>query len=94
MAIRVGRHTFSYSTYDPPSDVLEVGVEGPPSGRRERSPEHHIWRFGEDDQLTGITFMNPRAQLEREGAVYVTLPSGEKERAAGAETLIRNTAES
>jgi hypothetical protein len=90
MAVRIGRHTFNYSTYDPPSDVLEVGVEGPPMGRRERSPEDHVWRLGDDDRLVGITFMNPRRQLEREGAVYVTLPTGERERVAGAERLLRS----
>ena len=89
MAVRIGRHTFSYSTYDPPSDVLEVGVEGPPTGRRERSPEDHFWRLDDDDRLVGITFMNPRAQLERDGAVFVTLPTGERERVAGAERLLR-----
>jgi hypothetical protein len=89
MAVRIGRHTFNYSTYDPPSDVLEVGVEGPPTGRRERSPEDHIWRLDDDERLIGITFMNPRAQLERDGAVYITLPTGERERVAGAERLLR-----
>ena len=89
MAVRIGRHTFSYVTYDPPSDVLEVGVEGPPQGRRERSPEEHIWRLDDEARLVGITFMNPRDQLEREGAVYVTLPTGERERVAGAERLLR-----
>jgi hypothetical protein len=34
--------------------------------------------------------MNPRHQLERDGAVYVTLPSGERERVAGAEAMIRS----
>ena len=90
MAIRIGRHTFTWSTYDPPSDVLDVGVEGPPAGRRERSPEEHIWRLDDDDRLVGITFMNPREQLEREGALYVTLPTGERERVAGAERLLRS----
>jgi len=89
MSLRVGRHTFSYATYDASSDVLYAFTEGPPRGRREHTPEEHIWRFDDEDRFVGITFMNPRAQLEREGAVYVTLPSGEKERAAGVEHLIR-----
>jgi hypothetical protein len=89
MALRVGRHTFTYATYDASSDVLYAAIEGLPRGRREPSPESHIWRFDDEDRFVGITFMNPRRQLEREGAVYVTLPSGEKERAAGAEQLIR-----
>jgi uncharacterized protein YuzE len=90
LAVRIGRHTFGYVTYDPPSDVLEVGVEGPPEGRREPSPEDHVWRLDEDDRLVGITLMNAREQLEREGAVYVTLPTGERERVAGAERLLRH----
>ena len=89
MAVRIGRHTFNYVTYDPPSDVLEVGLEGPPVGRREASPERHLWRLDDHERLVGITFMNPRAQLEREGALYVTLPSGERERVAGAERVLR-----
>jgi hypothetical protein len=90
MALRIGRHTFHFTTYDPPSDVLDAGVEGPPEGRRERSPEDHIWRLDEEGRLVGLTLMNPRRQLEREGAVYVTLPSGERERVAGAEAMIRS----
>jgi hypothetical protein len=89
MSLRVGRHTFRYATYDASSDVLYAAFDGPPSGRREPSPEGHIWRFDDDDRFTGITFMNPREQLDHHGAVYVTLPSGEKERAAGVERLIR-----
>jgi hypothetical protein len=91
MAVRIGRHTFDYVTYDPPSDVLEVGVAGPPAGRRALSPEEHIWRLDDEERLVGITFMNPREQLDREGAVYVTLPTGERERVAGAERLLRST---
>ena len=90
MALRIGRHTFRFTTYDPPSDVLDAGVEGPPEGRRERSPEEHIWRLDEEGRLVGITLMNPRRQLEREGAVYVTLPTGERERVTGAEAMIRS----
>jgi hypothetical protein len=89
VAVRIGRHTFSYVTYDPPSDILEVGLDGPPVGRREPSPERHVWRLDDRGRLVGITFMSPRDQLEREGALYVTLPSGERERVAGADRLLR-----
>ncbi len=90
MALRVGNHTFSYATYDASSDVLYAAVDGPPRGSREPTPESHLWRFDEEGRFVGITFMNPREQLEREGAVYVTLPTGERQRAAGAEQLIRS----
>jgi uncharacterized protein YuzE len=90
MALRVGRHTFSYATYDAPSDVLYAAIDGLPRGSREPTPEEHLWRFDEEGRFVGITFMNPRAQMEREGAVYVTLPTGERVRAAGAESLVRS----
>ncbi len=89
MALRVGRHTFRYATYDASSDVLYAATEGPPAGSREPTPEQHLWRFDEEGRFVGITFVNARAQLEREGAVYVTLPTGERERVAGAERLMR-----
>jgi uncharacterized protein YuzE len=89
MALRVGKHTFSYAIYDASSDVLYAAVDGPPRGTRETTPESHLWRFDEEGRFVGITFMNPREQLEREGAVYVTLPTGERQRATGAEQLIR-----
>src|SRR6266542_3226963 len=63
MALRIGRHTFHFTTYDPPSDVLDAGVDGPPEGRRERSPENHVWRLDDKGRLVGITLMNPRRQL-------------------------------
>jgi len=90
MALRVGRHTFTYATYDASSDVLYAAIEGLPRGSREPTPEEHLWRFDDEGRFVGITFMNPRAQLEREGAVYVTLPTGERVRAAGAEWLVRS----
>jgi hypothetical protein len=89
MAVRLGPYTFRYVTYDPSSDVLDAALEGPRPGRREPTPEAHVWRFDDRDRFFGITLMNPREQLEREGGVFVTLPSGERERVAGAESLIR-----
>lgn len=92
MALRVGRHTFRYATYDASSDVLYAAFEGPPHGSREPTPEQHVWRFDDEGRFVGITFVNPREQLEREGAVFVTLPTGERERVAGAERLMRSAA--
>lgn len=90
MSLRVGRHTFTYATYDASSDVIYASIEGPPRGSREPSPEQHFWRFDDDGRFVGITFVNPRRQLESEGGVYVTLPTGERERVAGAESLLRS----
>ena len=89
MAIRVGRYTFSDVVYDGPSDVLYASIGDLPSSRRESTPESHIWHFDDRDRFRGITLMSPREQLEREGAVYVSLPTGELERVQGVDALLR-----
>jgi hypothetical protein len=89
MGLRVGRHNFGFVTYDASSDVIYAKVDGSPSARREATPEEHVWLFDEDDRFHGVALMEPRERLERDGAVYVTLPSGEHERVAGVEFAVR-----
>ncbi len=89
MGLRVGRHNFAYVTYDAASDVIYAKYDGAPSARREPTPEEHVWLFDEDDRFHGIALMEPRERLEREGAVYVSLPSGERERVVGVEFTVR-----
>jgi hypothetical protein len=77
VSLRAGPYTFSHVTYDPPSP-----------GRRVETPESHFLRFDDKDRFTGIILMNPRAQLEREGAVYVSLPEGDRARVQGIESFV------
>ena len=83
MGLRVGRHNFAYVTYDAASDVIYAKDDDSPSARRERTPEGHVWLFDEDDRFHGIALMEPRERLERDGAVHVSLPSGELVREPG-----------
>lgn len=89
--LRVGRFTFRDVVYDGPSDVLYATLKDAPTARRVRTPEDHVCSFDDRERLTGIAFMGAAQQLRREGAVYVTLPSGEKERVQGAEAALRAT---
>jgi hypothetical protein len=89
MSVRIGPYTFRYVTYDASSDVLDAALEAPRPGRREPTPEAHVWRFDDRDRFFGVSLVNAREQLEREGGVYVTLPSGARERVSGAESLIQ-----
>ena len=89
MSLRAGPHTFSHVTYDPPSDVLYAAIGAPRPGRRVETPESHFLRFDSRDRFSGIIFMNPRAQLQREGAVYVSLPEGDRARVQGIEAFVR-----
>lgn len=90
MALRAGPYTFTYVTYDHSSDVLYAGF-GPQrrQGRRERTPEEDFLRYDEADRFVGIILVEPRSRLEREGAVHLTLPSGERARVQGLEPELR-----
>ena len=89
MSLRAGPYTFSHVTYDAPSDVLYAAIDAPRPGSRAETPESHLLRFDERGRFFGITLVNPRRQLDREGAVFVSLPSGERVRVQGAEAVIR-----
>ena len=90
--MRAGPYTFNEVTYDAPSDVLYASIGELPSSRRETTPEGHLWHFDDRGRFRGLTLMSPREQLEREGAVQVSLPTGELERVSGIELLLRGAA--
>lgn len=87
--IRVGRYTFRDVVYDGPSDVLYATLREAPTAQRIRTPEDHVCTLDARERLTGIAFMGAEEQLRCEGAVYVTLPTGERERVQGAEAALR-----
>ena len=87
--IRIGPYTFREATYDSSSDVLYATLAEGPTARREVTPEEHVCTLDAKGRLTGIAFMGARDQFEREGAVVVTLPTGERERVQGADRLLR-----
>jgi uncharacterized protein YuzE len=88
VSLRAGRYTFPYVTYDAPSDVLYASIQPQRSqGRRERTPEQHFLRYDDAGRFVGVTLVEPRSQLEREGAVYVSLPSGDRVRVSVAQLV-------
>jgi uncharacterized protein YuzE len=90
VSLRAGRFTFPYVTYDAPSDVLYASMEPQRrQGTREPTPEQHFLRFDDEGRFIGLTLVEPRSQLEREGAVYVSLPSGDRVRVQGIELELR-----
>ena len=87
--MRTGRYSFSYVTYDPPSDVLYARVNQARDVSRERTEDGDVWTFDADGRATGVIVMEPRERIARDGAVYVTLPTGERERLQGVEAAMR-----
>ena len=90
MSLRAGPYTFSHVTYDPPSDVLYASIGRPRPGRRVETPESDYLRFDTRDRFVGMIVMNPRERLERDGAVYVSLPQGDRVRVQGVEAVVRD----
>ena len=89
MSLRAGPYTFSHVTYDPPSDVLYASIGRPRAGRRVETPESDYLRFDGRDRFVGMIVMNPRERLERDGAVYVSLPQGDRVRVQGVESIVQ-----
>jgi hypothetical protein len=89
VSLRAGPYTFSHVTYDPPSDVLYASIGQPRPGKRVETPEADYLRFDSRDRFNGMILMNPRERLERDGAVYVSLPQGDLVRVQGVETVVQ-----
>lgn len=75
MSVHAGTIAFESATYDDGGDVLYLH-NGSPSDAVDfdGSPEGHHTRYDAAGDLVGITIVNARYILERDGAITVTLP--------------------
>ncbi|MBM2823890.1 MAG: hypothetical protein HW413_2636 [Thermoleophilia bacterium] len=66
---------FDNNTYYAEGDVLYLHV-GSPDGAVDwdETPEGVHTRWGPDGELVGLTIVNARLMLERDGVIVVTLP--------------------
>jgi hypothetical protein len=88
--MRAGRHSFAVVTYDPPSDVLYARLSSLAAASRERTEDGDVWTFDDGGRPTGLIVNEPRRRLDRDGAVHVTMPGGERERLHGVEAAMRS----
>lgn len=73
--IEIGPISFAYSDYDAEHDVLYLSVGKPEEGEGEDTPEGHVIRYAPGtSRVVGLTLMNPRRILERDGRITVTVP--------------------
>jgi uncharacterized protein YuzE len=75
MKITIGKLTFDHAAYDAPGDVLYLHVGEPrAAAESDETPEQHVVRFDQDGQVIGLTIINAKWLLDRDGAIAVTLP--------------------
>lgn len=84
MKITVGGITFDHHHYDERGDVLYLNVGKPrPQAHGLETTEGHAIHYDHDGAVIGLTLLNVRWTLEREGELRLTWPQEH----VGADTL-------
>lgn len=79
MTITIGNITFDHATYDDRGDVLYLHV-----GDRQAAadslgtPEGHAVRYNDAGELIGVTIINARWLLDRDGKITITITIPER----------------
>jgi uncharacterized protein YuzE len=75
MNVRIGHLTFDHATYDEVGDVLYLHIgERQAAADGEDTPEGHVLRFDASGKIIGLTIINAKWLLARDGELTVTLP--------------------
>lgn len=75
IALRIGGLAFDHAAYDTRGDVLYLHVGQPSTASAgQQTPEGHVVRYDDEGQVVGLTIINARWLLERDGALAVTVP--------------------
>ena len=75
MTVKIGPLTFDHAAYDEQGDVLYLHI-GPrqAAAESEQTPEGHVLRFDAAGKIIGLTIVNAKWLLDRDGELIVTLP--------------------
>jgi uncharacterized protein YuzE len=75
MTITIGNIIFDHATYDDRGDVLYLHVgERPTAADSLGTPEGHAVRYNAAGDVIGVTIVNARWLLDRDGKITITLP--------------------
>ncbi len=75
MTVKIGHIVFDNVFYDADVDVLYLHVGDPSSAVDfDESPEGHALRFDSDGNLVGVTILNAKLLIERDGGFTITVP--------------------
>lgn len=73
--VHIGPLVFDHADYDPDGDVLYLHVGSPEQAEGVETPEGHVLRYEPGtNRIVGLTVINARWLLERDGRLFVTVP--------------------
>jgi uncharacterized protein YuzE len=76
VSIHIGPHEFNHVRYDEQGDVLYLAVDEPREAADSvLTAEGHVVRYDEANEIIGITLINAKWLLERDGWLSVSVPS-------------------
>ena len=76
MIVHVGPYEFDHVSYDSDGDVLYLRRgERQDAAETFGTPEGHAVRMDQDREVIGITIVNAKWLVERDGKITVTVPS-------------------
>ncbi len=79
MSVIIAGNSFSQHRYDPRGDVLYLsvdGYEGPPASAFATTEGHNI-EYDANGRVVGMTLVNVRWLLDRDGKLTITWPAGQ-----------------
>jgi uncharacterized protein YuzE len=76
VSVRIGGHEFEHATYDEHGDVLYLRNDTPQGAAITTfgTPEGHAVRVDRQGHVVGITIVNARWLVERDGELAITIP--------------------
>ncbi len=75
MSVTIAGIEFDHVVYDREADVLYLAVGDPKAASDfDAAPEGDYLRYDEHGTLFGVTIVNARRRLERDGKIVITLP--------------------
>jgi uncharacterized protein YuzE len=74
MKVRLGNLEFDHVVYDHTADVLylRAGPQREPA-HQEATPDGHLIRYDADGRVIGITFVNAKWLVERQGKIEIRI---------------------
>lgn len=75
MNVRLGPYNFDHVSYGEDRDVRYLSIGEPrEAADSDETPEGHIVRYDAQEQIIGLTLVNAKWPLDRDGTLSITFP--------------------